>query len=263
MKPIPNVETRYLERAMDRRPKIVCDAEFRADADTGRISGYAALFDTETDLGGFREAIAPGAFTKTIAEKADIRALFNHNADYVLGRTSAGTLRVWEDDRGLRYEVEPQETAFGQDLVKQIKRGDITQSSFGFYIMKEEWQYSDNELPLRVIREAELFDVSPVTYPAYPQTTVGVRMTLEQALRAHGIDSDTIQAIMATAARRESGVDSADDERTTQGPEPGAGPASHSGGHQEPDAAKRAKEEAFRKFQENANNRRKESSANA
>jgi len=157
--------------------------ELRVDGgDTPLIRGHAAVFDLPSeDLGGFRERIAPGAFAKTI-QSADVRALFNHNPDYVLGRNKAGTLRMSEDSKGLAIEIDPPDTQFARDLAVSMRRGDINQMSFGFRTLSDKWAKVDGEW-LRTLLEVELFDVSPVTYPAYPQTDVAAR-SLEAARQA-------------------------------------------------------------------------------
>ena len=166
---------------------IYCDAEFRADnnGDGGmRLSGYAAVFNSETVIGGmFREVVKPGAFKKTIKDKADVRALFNHDSNIVLGRTKNGTLALAEDDKGLRIDIELPDTQQAKDLYRQIERGDIDQMSFGFTVVKDSWTRasSDSELPLRELRELRLFDVSPVTFPAYATTEIQARSLVESA----------------------------------------------------------------------------------
>jgi uncharacterized protein len=138
------------------------------------ISGYAAVFNSSTDIGGwFTEEIAPGAFSKAIAENGDIRALFNHDWNNVLGRTKAGTLRLSEDDRGLKFEVDLPNTSVARDLVESLKRGDINQCSFGFIPTVEEWDYSV-EPAHRIIKEVDLFEVSVVSIPAYEDTEVSL-----------------------------------------------------------------------------------------
>ena len=137
------------------------------------ITGYAAVFDRETDIGGmFREVIRRGAFSAALG-RDDVRALFNHDPNFVLGRTSAGTLRLSQDERGLKYEINPPAATWATDLRESIKRGDIKESSFAFCIHQERWV--QGQIPLREVLEAELFDVSPVTYPAYATTTVSAR----------------------------------------------------------------------------------------
>lgn len=139
-----------------------------------KIVGYASVFNTwSEDLGGFREMVKPGAFTKTIKE-SDVRALFNHDSNYVLGRNQAGTLLLEEDAKGLKIEIDPPDTQWARDLGVSIDRGDISQMSFSFSTVKDEWNTKDGQND-RSLVEVRLFDVSPVTYPAYPQTVVGVR----------------------------------------------------------------------------------------
>lgn len=154
--------------------------EAREDA-TPLLAGYAALYDVPTTVGTFRERIAPGAFTAAIA-RDDVRALFNHNPDYVLGRTFAGTLTLSEDARGLRYQVALPDTTWARDLWTSVKRGDISQSSFAFTVDQDgdEWERGTADAPpTRVIRRVTLYDVSPVTYPAYAETTVSARALAE------------------------------------------------------------------------------------
>jgi HK97 family phage prohead protease len=138
------------------------------------IGGYAAVFNSDANIGGyFVERIAPGAFANAIG-RDDVRCLFNHDDHYVLGRSASGTLRLSEDDRGLAYEADPPDASWARDLVASIERGDISQSSFAFRATREEWDET-GPLPIRTILEVQLFDVSPVTYPAYDDTEVGVR----------------------------------------------------------------------------------------
>jgi len=144
--------------------------EVRAAEGERRISGYAATFNDVTDLGYFREQIATGAFEGRTDD--DVRLLINHTG-VPLARTTNGTLRLSVDDDGLRYEAELADTQEGRDLYTLIKRGDISQSSFAFSIEDEAW---DNKTNLRtVLKVGRLYDVSPVTYPAYATTTVNAR----------------------------------------------------------------------------------------
>lgn len=160
----------------------------RAKGDTPTVSGYAALFNAETVIAGlFREQIAPGAFKSAIAGD-DVRALFNHDPNYVLGRTTNQTLTLREDGRGLFYDVtlNPDDPE-AMSVRAKIQRGDVTGSSFGFTVDEERWQEpgkGSRDLPLRTIVRASLFDVSPVTYPAYPTTTVTARAKAEEVRTA-------------------------------------------------------------------------------
>ena len=141
------------------------------------IEGYASVFDSwSEELGGnspFREKVVKGAFEETI-QIDDIRALFNHDPNYVLGRNKAGTLTLEEDEKGLKVRIVPPDTTWAKDLLVSIKRGDITQMSFGFTVILDRWSYEDN-IDVRELLKVKLFDVSPVTYPAYAQTECGIR----------------------------------------------------------------------------------------
>lgn len=155
----------------------VYKAEFRKqDTEQPKIIGYGAVFNSLSEnLGGFQEVIMPGAFADTLGD--DVRALMNHDANLILGRTIAGTLKLAENNIGLLYEIDPPQTSYAKDLLLSIQRGDIDQSSFGFQALEESWKSptDDNPLPIRVLHKVRLFDVSPVTFPAYASTTVSVR----------------------------------------------------------------------------------------
>lgn len=145
-----------------------------------QIVGYAAVFNSPTTIrgafGDYTEKIRAGAFAKTIQE-ADVRALFNHNENFVLGRNKAGTLRLSEDQVGLRMEIDLPDTSYARDLMASMSRGDINQSSFAFSPIAQEWQraQSIDQVDERTLNEVRLYDVSVVTYPAYPDTTSAVR----------------------------------------------------------------------------------------
>ena len=163
--------------------------DIRSGASGNTLVGHAAVFNVEAIIAGmFRESIAPRAFRKTIKE-SDVRALFNHDPAHVLGRNKAGTLRLSEDDAGLAYEIDLPDTQTARDLWTSIDRGDITQSSFAFEAVKELRTEPDVEagetLPLFVVKEARLWDVSPVTYPAYEQTDVTARTAAERMAAAY------------------------------------------------------------------------------
>jgi len=164
-----------------------------ASDDTLTISGYAAMFDDVTDLGYFNERIARGAFDGVMED--DVRLLINH-AGVPLARTTNGTLDLEVDDNGLRYTARLADTTEGRDLYKLIKRGDISQSSFAFTIEDEEWDRKQN---LRTIkRMGSLLDVSPVTYPAYPTTTVAARMAAAQPDPGDEVAEEIVEAIEDT-----------------------------------------------------------------
>ncbi|MGG0156663.1 HK97 family phage prohead protease [Bacillus velezensis] len=144
-------------------------------AEKPQITGYSAVFNSPANIGDmFTEVIAPGAFTKALSNQSDVRALFNHNWDYVLGRTRSGTLTLEEDDKGLKFSVTPPSTSWASDLQRSMARGDINQCSFGFNVVKEDWNY-DTEPATRTIQEVELFEISVVAFPAYEDTEAILR----------------------------------------------------------------------------------------
>jgi HK97 family phage prohead protease len=161
--------------------------EERKGSNAPMLAGYAAVFNTETDISGFfRERIAPGAFADAISKaSADVHALFNHDSNIVLGRSKAGTLRLTEDDKGLRVEIDPPDTQDVRDLLVKMRRGDIDQMSFAFTMRggSQTWDEGQDP-PLRTIEKVgELYDVSVVTRGAYPTTEVGVRSLAEHRKR--------------------------------------------------------------------------------
>lgn len=143
---------------------------------------YPAVFNRwSEDLGWFREQISPGAFDEVLED--DVRALFNHDSNYVLGRTKSGTLKLEQNQRGLKATVVPPDAQWAKDLVASIKRGDISQASFAFSVREDKWKFStDPGVPdeRTILKIERLYDVSPVTYPAYEQTSVWVRSKAEE-----------------------------------------------------------------------------------
>ena len=148
--------------------------EYRRSGRTTTLTGYGAVFNRlSEDLGGFREVISEEAFNDL--DQSDVRALFNHDPNHILGRTTAGTLRLFIDDHGLRYELDLPDTTLGRDLSESVKRGDISESSFAFRVLEDSWETRDG-MQIRTIKKvAELIDVSPVTYPAYKDASVSAR----------------------------------------------------------------------------------------
>ncbi|MED4701619.1 HK97 family phage prohead protease [Lysinibacillus capsici] len=147
----------------------------QGDSESNVIEGYAAVFNSPTNIWGmFTEIIAPGAFADAIASNDDIRALFNHDWNNVLGRTKSGTLRLSEDARGLKFEVDLPNTTLARDLSESLRRGDISQCSFGFVPTSETWDY-EPEIPVRTINTVELHEISVVSIPAYEDTEVSLR----------------------------------------------------------------------------------------
>lgn len=164
---------------MKRERRFEKGIEIRQDGDKPVvIRGYAARFNSLSNpLGGFVEKIARGAFAKAIG-RDDVRALFNHDSNLILGRNKSGTLVLSEDENGLYCEITPPDTTVGRDLVESIKRGDIDGMSFAFSPVDDSWGKTDDGVPLRTLREVALYDVSPVTFPAYPETSVSARSAM-------------------------------------------------------------------------------------
>lgn len=163
---------------MERRTFEVSELRAAAVDNNPVISGYAAVFNARSDMiwGEFREVIAPGAFAESL-QRDDIRALWQHDTAQVLGRKSAGTLTLVEDDHGLQVEIHPPNTQTGRDAMELIRRGDVSEMSFGFSVppQGDEWSEDTDGTILRTVRKAKLVEVSPVTFPAYPQTAVNMR----------------------------------------------------------------------------------------
>lgn len=172
-------------------------SEVRASStDSGKkLFGYAASFNTPTVIAGqFNEVLRPGCFDACLAADPDVRALWGHSDLTVLGRTTAGTLRIHADSTGLFYEVDLPNTQAAQDLWLSVSRKDVTGSSFGFVAVKENWipASKPGQLPTREILQADVFDVSPCSYPAYESgTSVDARSLMPVALRdAMGTTTD-------------------------------------------------------------------------
>ncbi|USK85721.1 HK97 family phage prohead protease [Peribacillus asahii] len=164
-----------MNEKMERRAFDLTGVEVRSDENKNIITGYAAEFDKlSVPLWGFREKIRKGAFQKSL-ETNTVKALWNHDTNLVLGSSKNGTLKLWEDDRGLRFELEPPNTTWGKDAMESIRRGDVDGVSFGFEVEKEEWDTTDPNSTIRTLVEVQLHEISPTPFPAYPQTSVGVR----------------------------------------------------------------------------------------
>jgi HK97 family phage prohead protease len=186
---------------MERR-KIQAPVEIRAEGESRKVAGYGAVFNSETVIGGaFREVILPGAFQRAV--DGDVFSFFNHDQSMVLGRTKSGTLRLSEDDSGLRYEVDLPDTSAARDLQISMDRGDVDGSSFQFDIPKggDEWDFS-GDLPLRTIRSANLYEVGPVTMPAYPDATAALRSLDDERAKRELKEHNAAAARARIAARK-------------------------------------------------------------
>ena len=191
-KDVPDFRSAFMSEP-ERR--YISASELRADEDKMEITGYAAMFGVYSEkLGFFKERIRQGAFAQTI-KGGDIRALFNHDPNYVLGRTRNKTLELWEDDKGLGFSAKLPDTSYARDLVVNINDKNITQNSFGFKTVQDEWSKDGAK---RDLIEVELFDLGPVTFPAYPQTSVKVRTMIYD----YGIDYDELVMVMLKHDRK-------------------------------------------------------------
>ena len=166
---------------MNERERRCVSAELRASGDG--IEGYAAVFDSPATIGeSFVESIDPGAFADVLASGEDTKGLYNHSDNYVLASTAAGTMELSTDRVGLRYRIPTLPKARG-DVAEAIARRDVRGSSFSFTVAPggDEWSQSADRMPhRRILRIARLFDVGPVVWPAYGDTTVSAR-SLERA----------------------------------------------------------------------------------
>lgn len=180
-------------------PLATAGVELRAVGDAERFFGYAAVFDKRTSIGnplkwGFYEEVAPGAFTKTLSE-GDSRKLIDHDSYYVVSRVSAGSLALAQDAKGLQVDSALDENlSYVKDLKANIRNGNVTGMSFGFYVVKDSWNtetievdgYPDPiEVDVRRLLEIRLVEVSSVTFPAYDETEAGLR-SVAAALAVRG-----------------------------------------------------------------------------
>lgn len=161
---------------IERRVLAAADLEVRRTGTaTAQLVGFAVRYDSlSEDIMGFREIIAKGAFSGSLRSDPDVKALVEHNPEKIIGRTRANTLSLEEDESGVRVTINPPDTQIGKDVVTSIERGDLSAMSFGFRAINDSWGTVDGE-PVRTVNEAELFDVSVVAFPSYPDTSIAVR----------------------------------------------------------------------------------------
>jgi HK97 family phage prohead protease len=193
-------ESRSKMKKIERRTFTVRDIETRqAEDGTMRLSGYAAVFNDNSVPLPFVERIAPGAFRKTLTETPDVRLLINHEG-LPLARTKNGTLTLSEDERGLYMDAVIADTQEGRDLYTLVQRGDLDQMSFAFRVIRQKWNEARTE---RLLTELSLADgdVSVVTYPAYPTTSVEARQKIAEAMAAlkegRALDGESLMVVQA------------------------------------------------------------------
>ncbi len=159
------------------------------------IEGFAAVYGSESrNMGWFVEIIEPGFFSDVLGD--DVRSLWNHNDDKVLGRTKSGTLTITDTPSGLLTVTHPPDNTWGRDALVSMERGDVDQMSFSFTVKEggDSWSQRDDGVMVRRLLPggaAGLYDISPVTYPAYPQTSAAVRSKCKQMVEAGHIIEDT------------------------------------------------------------------------
>jgi HK97 family phage prohead protease len=217
MEPGGEVNSRSKVKEIERRTFTVQDVEARqAEDGTMRLRGYAAVFNDASVPLPFKETIAPGAFRKTLSETPDVRLLINHEG-LPLARTKNGTLTLSEDDRGLFMDAEIADTNEGRDLYKLVERGDVDQMSFAFRVIRQKW---NEDRSVRTLTEVSLADgdVSVVTYPAYPTTTVEAREALRIAIDAikegRALDGESMIVVQAVLDKISDSYDSLEEGKT-------------------------------------------------
>jgi uncharacterized protein len=165
------IDERSKEETMEKRS---INFELRAKPESRTIFGTATVFNSSYDMGWYDEEMSSDSLNE--ADMKDVVALFNHDMNMVLARTSSGTLKLNVTGNAMEYEFEAPNTSLGNDLLEMVKRGDVYQSSFAFTVEKESWQEREGSKPKRIIRSIKkVYDVSPVTYPANPDTMVAKR----------------------------------------------------------------------------------------
>ena len=184
-KPVLNVAHRFsslekFDAEVRKSSGVIEQREFRMESmehNGNVVRGYAAVYDSDSEFMGYYEQIEKGAFDDVMND--DVRAYYNHDENYLLGRVSSGTLRIGTDKRGLYYEVDLPNTTYANDLVELMKRGDINQSSFAFLIGQDRWEERDGKTYRIIEKVSRLIDVSPVAMPAYQMATSELKRDLE------------------------------------------------------------------------------------
>ena len=182
------------------------DFEIRAEGDGMTFVGYAAKFNSRSEnLGGFVETIEQGAFSRSLRSRNDVKLLVNHDSGRVLASSRAKTLRLYEDQIGLRVEADLPNTTDGRDMAELLRRGDLNKMSFGFSVQKDSW---NNDMTERTLKSVRLFEVSIVAFPAYAETEAMVRSLDKVAARAQVNADELADAVM----KLEEGADLSDTE---------------------------------------------------
>jgi uncharacterized protein len=187
------------------------DVRAAADGSPIPFTGHAAVFNSRALIGGkwgFYEEVMPGAFDSALERGDDVRLLKNHNEDLILARTTAGNLRLSVDAVGLVADADMTPTTYAKDLALSLAAGDVTQMSYAFRVLRDEWSVVNvggpDERELRQIFDVELFDCSPVTYPAFADTDASLRMReMDLVCRSLGADDPTARHHLVRALAEE------------------------------------------------------------
>jgi HK97 family phage prohead protease len=187
-----NFETRYIPNTL------------RADGDSRKIRGHAIVFDSRSvNLGGFTEFIRAEAVERTLRDALDVRALVDHDSAKIIGRTRAGTLQLRKDKRGLAIEIDPPNTTAANDILENIRIGNVTGMSFGFRVLEDDWHMEEGE-PVREVLDMTISEVSIVTFPAYSATDVQVAMRSLQ--RFHEVNGTSVEYLRMVHRNRLAGL---------------------------------------------------------
>ena len=146
---------------------------YNLDEDSSKrmVGGYAIVFNSESrDLGGFTEFVAPEALNRALERNSDVLALYNHDYANILGRQSSETLRLYKDEKGLRFELDLPDTSLGRDIYELVKRGDLKGNSFGFTVKRDSWKKKEGKVYRTIEEIKDLYEVSIVSMPAYEAT---------------------------------------------------------------------------------------------
>lgn len=175
--------------AVEFRAWMSDDAEMRADGDGMSFTGYAIRWNSDSEPLPFIERIAPGATSRSLKSRNEVKAFVNHDTNLVIGSTRAGTLRLSEDSKGLLAQIDLPDVTYARDLSENIRVGNVSGMSFGFSVVKDKWSEDYGQ---RTIEELRLHEVSVVTgFPAYRQTTAAVR-ALPLLAKRNGVDIDAL-----------------------------------------------------------------------
>lgn len=181
--------------------------ELRAKSDDegglGVLDGYAALYNSDSvDLGGFIERIAPGAFAGAFEDDHEVLALADHDHSKRLGRKSVGSLRMYDDEKGLRVEIDVPDTNTGRDMAEEVRSGLVQGMSFGFRTLSDTWEEHEDGSVTRTLNKLELFEVSAVGSPAYPDTSIAKRSLDEYRASADAEGARSAEELRTLATQR-------------------------------------------------------------